>query len=71
MYLYKQILNKDNNVFTQMQDKVFPLLWCVDMAGCRKFVHEVTNRPTRNRNTLSQVKACTTKLSHVVPVVVL
>ena len=24
MYLYKQILSKDNNVFTRMQDNVFP-----------------------------------------------
>jgi len=43
MYLYKQILDKDNNVFTQIEGKVFPQLWCLDMRNCLKFAHEMLN----------------------------
>ena len=56
---------------TPMQDKVFPTLWCLDMSGCHKFVHEVMNWTTQNHNTLSQIKAGTAKPSHVLLALVL
>ena len=48
-----------------MQDKVFSQLWRLDICGCLKFAHEMLNQTAQYRNTLSPIKDCTAKLSHV------